>query len=351
MKTTHKIYFNNSSSMSEIKSESVDLIITSPPYPMIAMWDDLFSSLNDNIKQALIYGNGKQAFELMHNELNKVWLEAQRVLKVGGIACINIGDSTRRINDVFQLFSNHTKIVEFFLENEYIALSYIIWRKPSNSPTKFMGSGMLPPNAYITLEHEYILIFRKGTSRREFISKSQNRYNSAYFWEERNRWFSDIWNDVKGVSQLLFKNKSGYNRIRSAAFPLILPYRLINMFSTYNDTILDPFWGTGTTSLAAIILARNSIGYEIDSGLLNDFMNRLSQIKDTSFNITLGRIQKHFAYLREYREAQKDLKYRAHYYDFQVITKQEKDIIFYLVQDLYDAGNKITINYKRLKLI
>ena len=104
MKTFHKIFFKNSTDMSEIDSETVDLIITSPPYPMIEMWDSLFSTLNEEIKKALDIGNGKKAFSLMHLELDKIWKECSRVLKAGGIACINVGDATRKINDNFQLF-------------------------------------------------------------------------------------------------------------------------------------------------------------------------------------------------------------------------------------------------------
>ena len=124
-----------------------------------------------------------------------------------------------------------------------------------------MGSGMLPAGAYVTLEHEYVLIFRKDT-KREFSSDAEKsaRMRSAFFWEERNKWFSDVW-DFKGTVQ-------GLNhcdlRSRSAAYPLELAYRLINMYSLYEDTVLDPFLGTGTTTLASIACGRNSIGFEID---------------------------------------------------------------------------------------
>ena len=153
METEHKVYFKNSSNMSEITSNSIDLMITSPPYPMIEMWDPLFSSLNEEIKQALEKEDSKKAFNLMHQELDNVWREVARVLKLGGIACVNIGDATRKIGMNFQLFPNHVKITNFFQDNDFIELPCILWRKPTNSPNKFLGSGMLPPNAYVTLEH------------------------------------------------------------------------------------------------------------------------------------------------------------------------------------------------------
>ena len=243
--------------MDEIDPESVHLMVTSPPYPMIEMWDEIFSSINKEIGVCLKNGNGKKTFDLMHDELNRVWKEVDRVLVNGGIACINIGDATRKINDSFQLYSNHTKITQYFLSMNYQALPLIIWRKSTNKPNKFMGSGMLPTNAYVTLEHEYILIFRKGGNRKFSQDDKLNRNRSAYFWEERNNWFSDVWFGLTGVSQNLNDKEL---RKRSGAYPFELSYRLINMYSVQGDTVLDPFLGTGTTTISAICSNRNSIG-------------------------------------------------------------------------------------------
>ena len=102
METSHKIYFKNSSEMSEIESNSVDLLITSPPYPMIEMWDSLFSSLNEDIKEALEEEDGKRAFDIIHEDLDKIWKESARVIKPGGVVCVNIGDATRTINKSFK---------------------------------------------------------------------------------------------------------------------------------------------------------------------------------------------------------------------------------------------------------
>ncbi|MEJ2276570.1 MAG: site-specific DNA-methyltransferase [Candidatus Lokiarchaeota archaeon] len=273
--------------MDEIEDETIDLVITSPPYPMIELWDSIFSNFNEHIKLSLKKENGKKTFNLMHIELNKVWNEVKRVLKSGGICCINVGDATRKMGKTFQLYSNHVEITKFYLNNGFIQLPSIIWRKPTNSPTKFLGSGMVPPNAYITLEHEHILIFRKGKSKVKFKPQFKPRYNSAYFWEERNKWFSDIWTDIQGISQNIENWDEQYSnmRERSAAFSFKIPYRLINMFSIHGDTILDPFWGTGTTSLAAMVLARNSVGYEINSEFMDVFMNRMKEIKSLSKKI------------------------------------------------------------------
>jgi len=351
MNTTHKVFFKNSSDMSELESNSVDLMITSPPYPMVEMWDSLFFTLNNEIKKALEKEDGKKIFELMHIELEKVWNEVARVLKLGGIACINIGDATRKIGYNFQLFPNHVKITNFFQNNEFIELPCILWRKPTNSPNKFLGSGMLPPNAYVTLEHEYVLIFRKGNIKRDIPPKAENRYHSAFFWEERSKWFSDIWDDIRGVSQNLEKTNSGQNemRDRSAAYPLELPYRLINMFSLYSDTILDPFWGTGTTSLAAMISARNSIGYEINSEFMEIFKQNIKKLKQLNININKNRVNQHIKFIERYRKKGKDVKYSSAYYGFPVITKQEIELLLYSIKDYHEDENKFILNHQKFE--
>jgi DNA modification methylase len=351
METNHTIYFKDSSDMSELQANSIDLMITSPPYPMIEMWDTLFSSLNEDIKQALEEENGKRAFNLMHEELNKVWSEVARVLKGSGIACINIGDATRKIKNSFQLFPNHVKITNFFHNSDFIELPCILWRKPTNIPNKFLGSGMLPPNAYVTLEHEYILIFRKGKTKRKILPKSKNRYNSAFFWEERNKWFSDIWDDIRGVSQKLTNSNNNQNktRERSAAFPLELPYRLINMFSLIEDTILDPFWGTGTTSLAAMISTRNSIGYEINSGFMKLFRTKLNNLKQFNRDINTNRLDQHVDFINNYKNNLKDIKYNAAHYKFPVITKQEIDFLLYIINNYTEKKNKFILDYQKFE--
>jgi len=351
METNHTIFFKDSSDMSELQSNSIDLMITSPPYPMIEMWDTLFSSLNEDIKQALEEENGKRAFNLMHEELDKVWSEVARVLKWGGIVCVNIGDATRKVGNSFQLFPNHIKISSSFLNNGFIELPSILWRKPTNSPNKFLGSGMLPPNAYVTLEHEYILIFRKGNIKRKLEPKSENRYNSAFFWEERNRWFSDVWEDIKGVSQNLKNINVTKNEIRerTAAFPLELPYRLVNMFSLIEDTILDPFWGTGTTSLAAMISTRNSIGYEINSGFMNLFRTKLGKLKQLNRDINTNRLDQHVDFINRYKKKLKDVKYNAAHYKFPVITKQEIDFLLYIINNYTEKKNKFILDHQKFE--
>ncbi|MBC8230330.1 site-specific DNA-methyltransferase [bacterium] len=329
MKTTHKVIFGNSANMNTIPSGSIDLVITSPPYPMIEMWDEMFSEQSSEIANALQKEDGKLAFELMHQELDKVWNEVFRVLKYGGIACINIGDATRTIGGTFQLYSNHSRILSYCLKTGFVALPEILWRKQTNAPNKFMGSGMLPPSAYVTLEHEFILILRKG-HKREFKKPNEklNRQQSSFFWEERNVWFSDIW-DLKGTGQNLTDEKV---RKRSAAYPFELPYRLINMFSVRGDTVLDPYLGSATTMAAAMALGRNSIGIEIDYNFKETIFNRVEDIIEISTISFRDRINKHLQFVEERTKTKGKPKYESKKYGFSVMTKQEVEITFYYLK-------------------
>jgi len=344
MKTEHGVYIGNSNNLSRISDEGVELIVTSPPYPMIEMWDDLFSSLNRDIEVALDSGEGREAFELIHEELDKTWDEVARVLVDGGIACINIGDATRKVDDSFRVYQNHARITEYFDETGFEPLPDVLWRKPTNSAAKFMGSGMLPPNAYATLEHEYLLVFRNGKDSRDFQSGTDLRYESAYFWEERNEWFSDVWEDIKGTFQEL-GNADGELRDRSAAYPLELPYRLINMYSVYGDTVLDPFWGTGTTSLAAMIAGRNSVGYELRGEFTDVFDTRVSEVKELAHRTVEKRIRRHEEFVEQRLEAGKEFKYESENYDFPVTTKQEKRLQLYTIDSVEQRENGYVVSH------
>ena len=326
MITRHQIYFHDSKNMAALSAASVDLVVTSPPYPMIKMWDAMFTDQNAAIGKALAKGDGSASFEMMHRELDAVWQEIWRVLKPGGIACINIGDAARTINRQFQLYPNHSRILTRCLELGFQSLPAILWRKQTNAPNKFMGSGMLPSGAYVTLEHEYILVLRKGP-RREFkkTTAKQNRRESAFFWEERNTWFSDIWLDIKGTSQSLGDRAA---RRRSAAFPFDVPYRLINMFSVKGDMVIDPFFGIGTTMWAAMAAGRNSVGYEIEAGLSNQ-IHAIAKplVRYANAQIT-KRISAHVDFLNQNKHSRERFKYTNRHYQFPVMTRQETDIFF-----------------------
>ena len=344
MTSNHRVLFQDSRNLKDIPSNSIDLIVTSPPYPMIEMWDSVFGDLNPEVNWTLKNADGSQAFELMHRTLDAVWSEIFRVLKDGRFACINIGDATRKLKNDFCLYPNHARILNCLSHLGFSTLPDILWRKQTNAPNKFMGSGMLPAGAYVTLEHEYILIVRKG-HKRDFRTEEErtNRRESAIFWEERNVWYSDIWLDVKGTGQKLTDQLS---RIRSAAFPFELAYRLINMYSVKNDLVLDPFLGTGTTVAAAMASGRNSIGIEIDKNLENAIKPVTDHITSFSNNYLLDRLQKHFAFVEKRIQNSQPLKYINHSHDCPVVTSQEQLIQINSLKDLRNHdGTRYEIDY------
>lgn len=284
--TTHKVIFGNSQQMPEITDSTIHLVLTSPPYPMIQMWDQSFAEIDPKIAE-LIKRFGPncpnavvtQIYDLMHENLAYVWKEIYRVLIEGGIVCINIGDATRNINSNFRLFPNHSRIIEHMEKIGFTTLPYLLWKKPTTKPKykgkgAFLGSGFLPPNAYVTLDCEFILLFRKGKLRR-FPPKYPLRYQSALTKKQRDEWFTQIWN-VTGSRQTITELER-----RTAAYPDEIADRLVKMFSIKGDIVLDPFVGSGTTVKVAMQNHRSSIGYETDQNMLqiitkkvsNDYMN------------------------------------------------------------------------------
>ncbi len=344
MKTVHRVYFDDARDMRTVAAESVQLVVTSPPYPMIQMWDDLFARMNPAVGKAIDAGNGWRAFELMHSELAPVWQETFRVLVPGGIACINVGDAVRTVGTEFRLYPNHARMQALLCDIGFSPLPMIFWRKPTNAPNKFMGSGMLPPAAYITLEHECILVVRKGPNRRFHRGEDkQRRRESAYFWEERNAWFSDVWRDVKGVVQKLPGDRM---RGRSAAFPFEIPYRLITMFSIKGDTVVDPFLGTGTTMTAAAAAGRNAVGFELDSGFTEAVNAHLLSCADIANQRTCERLRAHLSFVENKRASGYHFKHTNRHYGFAVMTGQETDLLLNEILEAQATGkNELTVTY------
>jgi modification methylase len=244
----HRVITADSRHMTELADESVHLVVTSPPYPMVAIWDEFFRESSAN------------SYDEMHAYLDHVWKEVARVLIPGGIACINIGDATRSKDGVFHLYPNHSRVIQSFEKLGLVTLPYILWKKPTTKPQykgkgAFLGSGFLPPNAYVTLDMEFILIFRRG-GLRTFQPKDPDRYKSKFTKKERDQWFSQVWT-VTGARQSV----EGLER-RVAAFPEEIPRRLIRMFSIVGDLVVDPFLGSGTSLKVAVDLGRRFVGYE-----------------------------------------------------------------------------------------
>lgn len=243
--TNHKIVFGDSRSLSEVADRSVQLIITSPPY-----WQLKDYGAEDQI-------GFNSSYEEYINHLNLVWKECDRVLADGCRLCINIGDQFARsvYYGRYKVIPIRTEIIRFC---EALGMDYmgaIIWQKTTTMNTSgggaVMGSFPYPRNGILKMDYEFILLFKKpGTAPKP---TPQQKDASKMTKEEWNQYFSSHWN-FNGVRQ------AGH----LAMFPEELPRRLIRMFSFVGETVLDPFAGSGTTSLAAMHLNRNSIGYEIN---------------------------------------------------------------------------------------
>ena len=249
VKNFHKIIIGDSRKMQEIADNSVHLVVTSPPY-----WQ-----LKD-------YGDPRQigfhdSYEGYINHLNLVWKECFRVLHPGCRMCINIGDQFARsvYYGRYKIVPIRTEIIKFC---EIIGFDYmgaIIWQKKTTMNTTggatVMGSYPYPRNGIIEIDYEFILIFKKPGKPPKINKKIKEKAKLSK--EEWKEYFSGHW---------YFNGERQKGHI--AMFPVELPKRLIKMFTFPGEVVLDPFLGSGTTTLAAINLERSSIGYEINKNFI-----------------------------------------------------------------------------------
>jgi len=242
----------------------------------------------------------------------------------------------RTLHGFFHIYTYRPRVLNNSLNICFHALPEILWVKETNKPNKFMGSGMLPVGAYVSLEHEHILILRKHGKRN--FKKSEKREKSAFFWEERNKWYSDKWKDLNGALQKL--NNTNL-RERSGAYPPELTYRLISMFSIQGDVVLDPFLGTGTTTLGAMVCGRNSVGYEIDYKFKEHIDNKLLKVKPIANEFIDLRLKKHKEFVKKREEEKGKLKYVNENYGFPVMTKNEIDLHIPKIETIKEIGENL----------
>lgn len=249
MKTIHRIIIGDSRNMESIKDRSVHLVVTSPPY-----WQ-----LKD-------YGNGSQigfddSYEDYINNLNLVWKESYRVLDNGCRLCVNIGDQFARsvYYGRYKVIPIRTEIIKFCETIGFDYMGAIIWQKVTTTNTTggatIMGSYPYPRNGILKIDYEFILILKKDGKPKKI--EQEQKQQSKLTKEEWNEYFAGHWN---------FPGEKQDKHL--AMFPLELPNRLIKMFTFVGDTVLDPFLGSGTTSLSAKNLGRYSIGFEINDEFL-----------------------------------------------------------------------------------
>ena len=264
MESSHKVVFGDSRAMIMVPNESVDLIVTSPPYWQLKDYGN--GSLGYNGDQIGYNDN----YEDYINNLNLVWKECYRILKDGCRLCINIGDQYARsaYYGSYRVISIKSEIVKFCEVMGFSYMGAIIWQKVTTCNTSgggsVMGSFPYPRNGIVKLDYEYILLFRKPGLPPQVTKEVKEK--SRLTKEEWSTYFQGHWHFAG--------EKQGKHL---AMFPEELPKRCIKMFSFVGDMVFDPFLGSGTTMLAALNLGRNSIGYELNDSFLSIIKERLTQ--------------------------------------------------------------------------
>ena len=258
MKTIHRLIQGDARDLDFIPSESVHLVVTSPPYWTLKRYREHPKQLGH-----------VSDYELFVRELSKVWKHCYRILVVGGRLVCVVGDVclSRRKFGRHVVVPLHANIAVSCRKIGFDNLNPIIWYKIAKAAyevdngSRFFGKPY-EPNAIIKNDIEFILMQRKPGGYRKPTMEQRKR--SMINKKDYAKWFQQIWN-IPGAST---KN-------HPAPFPLELAYRLVRMFSFYGDTVLDPFCGTGTTMLAAIKASRNSIGVEVDPTYCRSALRRL----------------------------------------------------------------------------
>jgi site-specific DNA-methyltransferase (adenine-specific) len=262
----HRLFLGDAREMTQLSVPgSVQLVVTSPPYWTLKKYDGAAGPLQ------LGHLDDYREFR---RELGRVWERCFELLVAGGRLVVVVGDvclSRKKAGRHF-VVPIHADIIRQCIKIGFDYLTPILWYKIANATTEVEGNGSpflgkpYEPNAIIKNDVEYILIFRKPGGYRN--PTSLQRTLSVIEKEDHAKWFRAIWADVPGQNRL---------RGHPAPFPVELAYRLINMFSFVGDTVLDPFVGTGSTTVAAQRAYRSSVGFEIEPTYLDTAMARIHE--------------------------------------------------------------------------
>ena len=268
--TQHSLFQADSRKLDFIPDNSLHLVVTSPPYWTLKKYRDHEGQLGD-----------VEDYERFLEELDEVWRHCFRMLVPGGRLICVVGDvclSRRKNNGRHTVVPLHASIQEHCRKIGYDNLAPIIWYKIANAVFEASGNGggflgkPYEPNAVIKNDIEFILMERKpGGYRKPSVA---SRVLSVIADENHKQWFQSIWSGVTGAS----------TRNHPAPYPIELAERLVRMFSFVGDTVLDPFMGTGTTTVAAAKWGRNSIGVEIDPHYFELSEKRIRQATGSLFS-------------------------------------------------------------------
>lgn len=260
------VHFKSSTQMSEVADDSVNLVITSPPY---------WSLKNYGVENQIGMGSG--SFESYLGDLNKVWAECVRALAPDGKICINImpilltgAHSSHGRRETKLLIG---EIEEFMRSTDSMfQFGLYIWDKRKIARFSSFGSYPYPPNIFTTFPYEWITVFSKA-GKRDKVSAEVKAKSKLSVKEWQDWAINSIWEMQPAKAK---------SEKHPAPFPLELPRRLIKLHSFWGDLVLDPFLGTGTTALAALNLSRRAVGYE-----LNDDYRELIHRKLVGTNLEL----------------------------------------------------------------
>jgi modification methylase len=267
--TAHRLFLGDARKMSALAPGSVHLVLTSPPYWTLKEYRDSESQLGHI-----------EDYDQFLGELDRVWEQCFRALVPGGRLICVVGDvclSRKENGGRHTVVPLHASIQEHCRKLGFDNLAPIIWHKISNAVyevengSSFLGKPY-EPNAVIKNDVEYILMERKpGGYRAPDISTKILSLISA---ENHKKWFQQIWSGVTGAS----------TKHHPAPYPIELAERLIRMFSFVGDTVLDPFLGSGTTTVAAAKWGRNSVGVEVDPHYFSLADKRIARDTQSLFN-------------------------------------------------------------------
>jgi len=275
--TKHTLNLGDARSMRELGPESVHLVLTSPPYWTLKEYRDSAGQMGhiDDYDEFLA-------------ELDKVWAHCFRALVPGGRLICVVGDvclSRRKNNGRHTVVPLHASIQEHCRVLGFDNLAPIIWHKIANAVyevengSSFLGKPY-EPNSVIKNDIEFILMERKpGGYRTPDVA---TRVLSVISGETHKMWFQQIWEGLTGAS----------TRHHPAPYPVELAERLIRMFSFVGDTVLDPFMGTGSTTVAAAKTGRNSVGFEVDEHYFEMAHTRIANETSSLFSKTSIEVQR-----------------------------------------------------------
>jgi modification methylase len=344
--TRHRIIIGDCREMQEVADASVHLVVTSPPY-----WQ-----LKDYGPESQI--GYHDSYEEYINHLNLVWQECERVLHPGCRLCINIGDQFARAAYYgrYKIMPIRTEIIKFCETIGFDYMGAVIWQKVTTCNTSggatIMGSFPFPRNGMLKLDYEFILLFKKpgATPPVSAEVKEQSRMTT----EAWNTFFQGHWH---------FPGEKQSRHL--AMFPEELPRRLIKMFTFVGETVLDPFLGSGTTSLAARNLGRDSLGYEINEEFVPVIEEKLGLRQGALFSEDQIQISQQHKGERDFGERIKALPYIFHdpirfdkksdpkkqNYGSRIDQESKKRQEYCRVQDIVSPTRLVLDNGQKIRLI